>query len=121
MAQVVPAVAPQRILLQLQVVEATAQRGGQHLGIPGIARSHRLLRGLRPGPFLLAAGLGRRFFWRYLIRDFNPLTLCLLAGLPLLGFGVGFGLYRWWLSIQTGTPATAGTVLLAALPVILGF
>lgn len=75
----------------------------------------------RKWPFLLAWGLLRRFYWRYVIRDFNVLTLCTLAGIPLLVFGVAFGAYHWTRSVQTGVPATAGTVLLAALPVILGF
>ncbi len=72
-------------------------------------------------PPLLVHGFTRRFFWRYIIRDFNVLTLCVLAALPLLLFGVGFGGYHWWLSHTTGIPATAGTTILAALPIILGF
>ena len=31
-----------------------------------------------------------------------------------------FGLDAWWASIRTGVPASTGTVMLAALPVILG-
>lgn len=72
-------------------------------------------------PFLLIRGLGRRFFWRYMIRDFTAVTVCVLAGIPALAFGVIFGVYHWWQSIATGHTASAGTVLLAALPIILGF
>jgi dolichol-phosphate mannosyltransferase len=72
-------------------------------------------------PFLLVRGLWRRFFWRYMIRDFTAVTVCVLAGVPALLFGVTFGAFRWWRSVATGQPATAGTVLVAALPVILGF
>lgn len=72
-------------------------------------------------PPLLVRGLLRRFFWRYLIQDFNALTVCVLAGLPALLFGTVFGAYHWWLSATTGVPATAGTTILAALPVLLGF
>jgi hypothetical protein len=35
-------------------------------------------------------------------------------------FGVIFGSFAWWNSAVSGQPATAGTVMLAALPVILG-
>ena len=56
-----------------------------------------------------------------MIRDFNAVTVCVLAALPALAFGVAFGGYHWWRSVATGVPATAGTTLLAALPVILGF
>lgn len=72
-------------------------------------------------PPLLLTGLMRRFFWRYMIRDFNVLTVCVLAGVPALLFGVLFGAYHWWQSIVTGVPATAGTTILSALPIILGF
>lgn len=72
-------------------------------------------------PFLLLRGLWRRFLWRYLIRDFTAVTVCVLTGVPALLFGLVFGGYHWIRSIQTGHTASAGTVLLAALPVILGF
>ena len=45
----------------------------------------------------------------------------LVFGSLLLLFGTGFGLWQWNASIVSGVPATAGTVILAALPVILGF
>ena len=72
-------------------------------------------------PPLLARGLARRFFWRYMIHDFNALTVCVLMGVPWLVFGVVFGAYHWWRSIATGVLATTGTVILATLPIILGF
>ena len=72
-------------------------------------------------PPLLVRGLARRFFWRYMIRDFNALTLCVLMGVPWMAFGVVFGAYHWWRSIATGVLATTGTVILATLPIILGF
>ncbi|MGH7616403.1 MAG: glycosyltransferase family 2 protein [Gemmatimonadaceae bacterium] len=71
-------------------------------------------------PFLLVRGLWRRFFWRYMIRDFTAVTVCVLTGVPALMFGLMFGGYHWWLSIASGHTASAGTVLVAALPVILG-
>jgi len=38
----------------------------------------------------------------------------------LMLFGVTFGIVKWWHSDVSGIPATAGTVMLAALPIILG-
>lgn len=70
---------------------------------------------------LLVRSLMRRFFWRYLIQDFNALTVCVLAGVPAIVFGVLFGGFHWWQSIRSGIPATAGTTILAALPILLGF
>ena len=40
--------------------------------------------------------------------------------MPLLVFGVAFGANAWWHSIETGTTASAGTVMLAALPILVG-
>lgn len=87
----------------------------------GEKSSLRILPVLVRFPPLLLRGLARRFFWRYMIRDFNAVTVCVLAGVPALSFGVLFGGYHWWRSLATGVPATAGTTLLAALPVLLGF
>jgi dolichol-phosphate mannosyltransferase len=72
-------------------------------------------------PGLLLRGLLRRFYWRYLIEEFGVVSICVLAGVPLLLFGAAFGAVRWWDSFQTGLPATAGTVIVATLPIIIGF
>lgn len=62
----------------------------------------------------------KRVFYNYLLRDFNIASIELLLGLPLLLFGVIFGAIEWANSIRSGVPVTSGTVMLAALPVILG-
>ncbi len=71
-----------------------------------------------PGRFLVR-GL-KRVFYGYFLRDFNAGTVQLLAGLALTIGGGVFGALRWRDSIVSGVPATAGTVVLAALPVLLG-
>jgi len=83
--------------------------------------SLRLSRVIFTFPGLLLRGLLRRFYWRYLIEDFGIVSICVLFGLPLWLFGVTFGIYHWVQSARTGAPATAGTVFVAALPIILGF
>lgn len=62
----------------------------------------------------------RRLLYSYFLRGFSAASVELLIGLPLLIFGVLFGACRWWLSATQGLPATAGTVMVAALPLILG-
>lgn len=62
----------------------------------------------------------RRIFDTYFVRDPGITTFELVFGKLLLLFGVVFGGYHWWQSVETGIPATAGTVVLAAVPVILG-
>ena len=71
-------------------------------------------------PWLMLRSLGRRFYWRYLIEDFGVVSVSVLLGLPLLLFGMAFGAWHWAQSVRTGVPATAGTVFVAALPIILG-
>ena len=74
----------------------------------------------RTFPRLLLRGALRRFYWRYLIQDFNVVSVCVLLGVPLVLFGLVFGGAHWAHSIRTGGTASAGTVLLAALPILLG-
>jgi hypothetical protein len=63
---------------------------------------------------------GKRLFYNYFLRGFSVASLQLLLGLALLPFGMAVGLAGWWDSWATGVPATTGTVILAALPVLLG-
>lgn len=90
----------------------------RYMGEPSSLRLGAVLVGFPP---LLVRGLARRFFWRYMIHDFNVLTICVLIGVPWILFGAIFGGYHWWRSIATGVPATTGTVIIATLPIILGF
>lgn len=72
-------------------------------------------------PIRLVKGLLRRFYQRHMIRDFGALSLCALIGLPLFAFGVLYALYLWTNPPLPGQPTPSGTVMLAALPIILGF
>ncbi len=62
----------------------------------------------------------RRYVYNYLLRDFNIGSLYSLMGVLLLLAGSLFGLAHWLLSNASGQPATSGTVMLAALPIIVG-
>lgn len=64
---------------------------------------------------------GKRVLYNYFLRDFNLASLNLVLGLILLLAGAIFGFYHWLESVETGTPATAGTVMLAAMPILMGF
>ncbi len=74
------------------------------------------------GPFLRGnmRNLRRRLFYSYFLRGFSAASLELLIGTPLFLFGVAFGVWHWYESVVRHEPATAGTVMLAALPMILG-
>lgn len=72
-------------------------------------------------PFLLARSCLRRLVIRYFIRDFTPVALFLVAGTGLCGFGLGFGIENWVARAGTGQPTPTGTLLLALLPLLVGF
>jgi dolichol-phosphate mannosyltransferase len=62
----------------------------------------------------------KRMYFNYFLRDPGVATLQLVIGTLLSGFGVIFGSWHWYNSIQTASNASAGTVVLAALPIIVG-
>ena len=71
-------------------------------------------------PFKHMRNTLKRFCYGYFLRDFNIASIELALGSLLLSFGVGFGVLKWAESSATGIPTTAGTAMLAALPIIIG-
>lgn len=63
----------------------------------------------------------KRIFYNYFLRDFNAGTIELLLGVILILAGAAFGILRWYMSVETGIPATSGQVMFSALPILLGF
>lgn len=61
----------------------------------------------------------KRMFYSYLLRDFNAATVEFLLAIVLGTAGAVFGVMKWIESEHTGAPATSGTVMLAALPIVL--
>ena len=59
----------------------------------------------------------KRLVYNYFLRDFNLGSVQLILGALLVPFGFIFGIINW--SFE-GQPASAGTVMLAAMPVIVG-
>lgn len=88
----------------------------------GYEHSHvRISRVLLTFPPRLLRGLCQRIWEKYVLRDFSPIAVFWLAGLPLLLFGLMYGLWHWAESAYTGRPAPTGTVMLSVLPFLLGF
>ena len=63
----------------------------------------------------------KRIWQRYVLRDFSPVAVFLMLGLPMLLWGVGFGARAWYQSATSGVVTTTGTVMISVLPLILGF
>lgn len=62
----------------------------------------------------------RRLIDTYMVREVGIASLELILGILLVPAGGLYGAIHWWRSIATGVPATAGTVILAAMPIIVG-
>lgn len=62
----------------------------------------------------------KRIFYNFFLRDLSVASLQLVAGVGLVVAGSLYGGYHWLASIQSGVPTAAGTVMLSALPIILG-
>lgn len=62
----------------------------------------------------------KRIFYNYYLRDLSLASIELPLGLVLLLFGIFFGAWHWSLAISEGTTTPAGTVMLSALPSLMG-
>lgn len=74
------------------------------------------------GEFLVkhARNFSKRIFYNYYLRDMSLASVELPLGVLLFFFGGGYGIYHWLHSLKEGIPTTAGTVMLAALPILMG-
>jgi dolichol-phosphate mannosyltransferase len=108
------------MLIRLNCIEARV------LDVPMPARYGDELSSLSPWrilvsfPARLLAGFFRRIFWRYLFFDVSPVAVFFLAGLALALFGAVFGSLHWIQNARLGRETPTGTVILAAVPFILG-
>jgi len=71
-------------------------------------------------PLRLARGFVWRFIKRHVVNDFGLIALLALVGLLFAAFGLVFGTTEWIKSASAGVAATAGTVMIAVVPLILG-
>lgn len=62
----------------------------------------------------------KRVLYNYFLRDMTVASLELVFGIGLFLFGIVFGSYRWLQALSSGTITPLGTIMLAALPTLLG-
>jgi len=62
----------------------------------------------------------KRIFYNYYLRDLSLASLELPLGLLLFIFGSSFGLVQWWHAASNDIATPAGTVMLSALPTLMG-
>jgi glycosyltransferase involved in cell wall biosynthesis len=95
-------------------VPVPARYGDEESGLSPLGVSLRF-------PYLLTRRFFGRIVLKYVLRDFSPIALFLFVGLALFGWGTVFGAYIWIKSNVTGHATPIGTIMLALLPLILGF
>ena len=68
---------------------------------------------------MLTRGFWRRIWYRYVLWSFSPIALLLIMGIVLFAFGAAVAI---WVCFQVASSvvATAATVMLAALPLMIG-
>lgn len=109
------------MLIRLNALEARVA------DVPMPSRYGEETSSLRPGrallefPIRLLGGFFRRLFWRYVFYDVSPVALFFLSGTVLFLFGAVFGGYLWFRNASRGIATPTGAVMLAVMPVILGF
>jgi len=64
--------------------------------------------------------MGKRIFYNYYLRDLSVASFELPIGAVLFSFGVTFGIWQWMHAVQSETATPLGTVMLAALPSLMG-
>ena len=74
------------------------------------------------GEFLVkhVRNFSKRIFYNYYLRDMSLASIELPMGVFLFISGCSFGAYHWLNSLQEGVATSAGTVMLAALPILMG-
>ena len=82
----------------------------------GLRISHIFLRFLRGH----LVNFLKRIGYNYFLRDFSVASLELVFGVLLLTFSAVFGSWKWMSNAEALVATPAGTVMLAALPAILG-
>jgi len=74
------------------------------------------------GPFLRghARNFLKRITYNYFLRDFSAASIQLVFGLLMTSFSAAFGSYKWITALHQNVATNPGTVMLAALPAIVG-
>jgi len=63
---------------------------------------------------------GKRIFYNYYLRDMSIASIELPLGVLFLLFGAGFGGWSWLNAMREGSATPVGTVMLSALPALMG-
>lgn len=62
----------------------------------------------------------KRLFYNYYLRDMSLASIELPLGILFMFGGAAYGIWHWIMSAQIGMATAAGTVMLSALPILMG-
>ncbi len=108
------------MLSHLYLIGAVVKEVPMPARYAGETSSLSIGRVLRQFPGRLFWSLIRRIVLKNFVYDFNLESLQLATGIPLLVAGVVFGAWKWIWYASHGLAAPTGTVVLAALMIMLG-
>jgi len=108
------------MLSHLYVVSAVVHDVPMPARYAGEVSSLSIPRVMRQFPLRLLWSLVRRIVLKNFVYDFNMESIDLAFGIPLLLTGIAFGAWKWFWYVEHARAAPAGTVVLAALMIMLG-
>jgi dolichol-phosphate mannosyltransferase len=79
-----------------------------------------IIRVIIPFAYMHSRNFYKRLFYNYFLRDLNLASFELISGSLLMLFGFVYGINAWMQSLKLNLTTPAGTVMLAALPIIIG-
>jgi dolichol-phosphate mannosyltransferase len=108
------------LLFQLSLMRAVAVDVPMQASYGAEESSLRIRRVLLEFTAKHLRNFARRVFYNYFLRDFSIASVELSLGTALLLFGIAFGSVSWYSNVERGVFSSSGTVMLAALPILLG-
>jgi dolichol-phosphate mannosyltransferase len=108
------------ILFRLNTLRAVVTEVPMEARYGDESSSLSLMKAFVQFPIYHARNYLKRIFYNYFLRSFSAASINLVIGFALLVFGVIFGAVEWIVGAERHVPASAGTVMLAALPIIIG-
>jgi dolichol-phosphate mannosyltransferase len=109
------------LLVELNLIRAVAEEVPMPAIYAGEPSSLSVFQVITTFPGLLLSRFFRRIWLQYFVLNFSVGTIFMTLGSLMSLFGIIWGAVWWRKSIITGITATAGTVMIASLPLILGF
>ena len=108
------------MLFRLYTIRAVAQDVPMRARYGSETSSLSVRRAAVSFPLKYANRLAKRFFYAYILRDFNAGSAASILGALLVAAGGGFGAAKWIANAASGVATTTGSVMLAAIPLLLG-